>query len=134
MVDELPLDDVLTAYFETQYEGMKEPQLDAEKAQLIETEAEKKNRIRKQDMDAIQFMETEAIAKSMKDLFGTTKPSTSAMPGLGSMMTEAANSLSGFVDAAKPPAIIQPDIKMTFLNDDQELETDSDSFGLFGKP
>lgn len=43
-VEELPLVDVLTAYFEEKYEGMGEEELETERARLVETDEERRAR------------------------------------------------------------------------------------------
>ena len=153
LVEELPIEDVLTAYYETKYEDMKEPELDMEKASLLETDEEKTARLRKEDED--RAIEADIMGKKemIENLFRTEKKKNK-MPGLG-QVTEQILDLSSVVSGDKKGSTIfpkespwkmrepilpspndEPEISMKFLSDDEELPLDMDPmmFGLLKNP
>jgi len=148
LVEELPLEDVLTAYYESKYEEMKEPELDMEKASLLETEEEKASRLRQEDEEAAVQADLMSKKEMMENLFKTEKKHISKLPGLGQVteqLSEQLIDLSSVVSGDKkgstilplerpfkmrepilPSPNVEPEISMQFLSDDEELPLDMD--------
>jgi len=134
LVEDLPLEDVLMAYWEDKYEIMEDEALDEEVCAVAEDPAETTKRQRNEDMaeaDVFEMMEEETasmkrtINKASNDVLRSVKNATDK---LAQMLT---------ADKGAPtltPAeglTIPPDITMTFLSEDDELKSDQDSLGIF---
>ncbi len=152
VVETIPLEDVLTAYYESKYEEMKDIELDMEKSSLLETDEEKAMRLRKEDED--KAIESDLMSKKemINKLFKVEKKKNK-LPGLG-QMTEQILDLSSVVSGDKKDSSILaerpykmrepilpspndiPEISMRFLADDEELPLDMDpmAFGLLKTP
>lgn len=68
MVPDLPLVEVLTAYFESSYENMKEDELAEEKLKNSMTPEEWAEKLKQEEMDDLAFLETMRTKQKLEDL------------------------------------------------------------------
>jgi hypothetical protein len=68
MVPDLPLVDVLTAYFESNFEGMKEEELAEEKLKNSMTPEEWAERLKQEEIDDLAFLETLKTKQKLEDI------------------------------------------------------------------
>lgn len=125
-VKDLPIEEVLAAYFESKYEDMDIDKLKIELHDTSETEEQKRRRIKESqvndakaeqdDMDFLKKIEQEAQALAKKQGDPSLKPEQIPPPLVDSKIPEEGHA----------------DIDMKFVSED-EMETmlESDSFGLF---
>ena len=140
-VEELPLEDVLTHYYETKYEDMKDIEIDMEKASLLETNEERQDRMRKLDEEKALQLDLTSKKELMEELFRPAKKKE-GLPGLGDI-TDQINKIANIVSGDKKDSLFQerpykmrepilpspidfPEISMKFLPDDEELPLDMD--------
>lgn len=135
-VEELPIDEVMTHFFECRYEDMSDHELDEEEEDLLLTDAEKKAKKEKQKNDEV---DDDDFYELMKAQASGSSPGTKPVTADGAIVTAEplplglpANfqKLADTAEAAEKQ--IPPDIKMTFVSD-KELE-DMESWDLLGPP
>lgn len=68
IVPDLPLVEVLTAYFESSYENMKEDELAEEKLKNSMTPEEWAEKLKQEEMDDLAFLETMKTKQRLEDL------------------------------------------------------------------
>lgn len=136
LVEELPVDDVLSAYYEESYEGMNDEERKRETAELLETPEQKKIRLRQKDEERAEAFEFARIAaeeerrKEDRKRLADLKPE-GAKP-LAVQKTPEASLPKPLKDLKELP----PDIEMKFV-DDAEFEKEIEGFGTMkpsGKP
>lgn len=133
VVEDLPIDDILQAFFEVRYEEMPDEMRHQEIVKLLETEEQKAARRKAEDeadAEGAEFAaqaEKQIVAKEAKKVQVEQKKADS--------FQKAADSIPDLVPVTTerpPPDIkIHPDIKMTFV-EDNEFEDILD--GGFGPP
>jgi len=134
-VEELPLYDVLQAYFESTFEDLDHEALDIEVADLVETDEELESRQKKEDvddyysyLDVKDIAAEEAVAKALKDAEKVVKPFQKTLAALSK---EPQLAPTRKLPPKKEPA---PEaISMDFAKFDDE-ETDTLGFSLFDQP
>ena len=93
-VIELPLVDIMLHYYESQYENMEEPQLEAERVRLTETEKDREARERaeKEDSEEVAAL-IEEIAQQERDRIAKRegKVGIGAVKGPGPALSESVN-------------------------------------------
>jgi hypothetical protein len=133
VVDTLPLDDVLQAYWEVQYEEMAdeptgEEDLAAEVARLTEDDDSLRQRQRQEDAEEVEMWEFQqeelAAAKEQKSIEGL-KHTPKDTP----ILSYGPNDRESELVSSSPSPSHQPEIKMSFV-DDLDLDADSFGFGL----
>lgn len=144
-VEEMPLEEVLTHFFECRYEGMEDEDLEAEEKRLAETreerlQREEKEKLDDEDADAF-FRDVKAESKTQLAKLGTKRKLDEAMddpdldrPVLLPIMGEKLPQTFQQVVEKMEPTLksVPPEIKMEFMSD-AELG-DLDDWDILGPP
>lgn len=139
-VVELPLEDVLRAWYEEEFEGMKEEDLEQVVRERAISEERRRELDRLDDVRAARdhddVAESQAHnAKLPKRLEETILPLQGALADLLRSVRDGREAELVPVTVQKPLPGLQPDIKMTFLDEREfEEELEKDSLGLFDDP
>ena len=136
-VQNLPVEDVLRAYFEQKFEEMEDEKLE----QLVREVAISPERMREiereEDRRAVEDLEFEGDAKEESERVGVEKvvmPVRNALEGLLSQVRSQGREAVLFQDRPSAPKV-EPGIKMTFVSEEEmEKDLERDSFGLFEDP
>lgn len=130
IVEELPLEDILVAFYESTYEDMSEDEKQKEIAELLETPEDRRKRLRAQDeerAEAFEFARFTAAEEQKKeeqrrlaDLEVKQKP--------GFAVREAPQSTLPAAPKPKEGEKLQPGIEMKFVTAD-EFEAELDGPG-----
>jgi hypothetical protein len=136
-VEELPLDDVMQAYYEDKYENMSPDELDAERQELITTDEQRYERILAEEANDAEMFEMarmiaaeEAAKKTSKvtdtkpDAKGVITPVRHPVPGLLKQVRKAAEAE---LPDGPPPETLPSGIKMSFI-EDSDLEAEIAKF------
>ncbi len=134
MVDQLPLMDVLTAYWEEEFEGLEAPDLEqAVEEVLVDPEMTRKKQIEEDWVDAeayeIGVEELEAQNKALKKrkLEEIAAPRKDKAPGMGQLRSPESS--------LPTPSTKAPEIAMQFVSEeDMDMESDDVGFGLMEPP
>jgi hypothetical protein len=136
LVEELPLYDVLLAYWEEQFEALNERELEMEREAAIEDPEVLKERQRLEDEADfdVHLMAREELAAAKKNAVQSLEDAASMLRGLskdgplfGPKDKETNLIMTPVTKLTETPA----DIKLEFVDD---LDLDADSFGLLDKP
>jgi hypothetical protein len=129
IVEELPVEDVLRHYYETKYEELENEDLRVEIAEILETEEQKRARLRQEDEEKAEneifVLQAEQTAKQKaqkKSLENLVAPLT---PILGRERLPEAE-----IRHTEPPP---PDIRVEFV-DKKILDDEAEGFGIMGQP
>lgn len=110
VVEELPVEDVLEAYYEVHYEEMSETQREVERKELLMSEAERKAAVRQEDAEAA---EAEEYAKAVAE------EEAKAPKKLNRVQPVAARlSPEQVMVVPELPSELPPDIQMEFMSPD----------------
>lgn len=139
-VADLPLEDVLVAYFESEIEEQKDEAREALIAQLLEKEEDRKAREMKEEREAVENYEfLKRVQNEEKDKKSKDKLSKAA-DNLIEATKVLSNSIKNFKELKEVnlPKDIKPenlpqDVKITFT-DDLEDEINKHDWGLFENP
>jgi hypothetical protein len=118
-VAEIPLDEVLQAFYESRYEDMSDEEREAERLILIETEAGREKRMREADADKLNEFEFKKMANEIaaeqakKEKAKANEPISEHSSPFMSSLPEP--SLDPPITLDKPP----PNIKMNFLSKEE---------------
>jgi hypothetical protein len=130
VVEDLPLEDVLTAYYESTYEDLEDEQRAKEIAELLETDEERVARLRRQDeeraeaFDFARFTEEEERKKEAKKRMADLNPKENQR-FVKKEAPETSLPKPMKTTPLKDVKELPPDIEMKFVSDEafeQELE------------
>lgn len=136
-VYELPTFDVLQAFYEERYESMEDQDLEQERLELIKTDKQR-------ELEAIERAKDDVEGFQMAEEIEKENGFIDPIDGLAREAEKFKGALTRFKD--KPPSLgrentievggiktnIQPNIKMTFVDELDDL--DSDSIGMLESP
>lgn len=134
-VDSLPLEDVLTHYYESIYEAMSEEDLEQAKDELLETEVQATARIRLEHEEKTEADEYAKLVEKEENL-KKTKPLDQIKPGSDTTIApirDVGKQPFKTKEVALPISKIEPEIHMTFM-DPEDFEREIESFGLLDQP
>lgn len=129
LVDDLPLEDVLRAYFEEKYEGFDQDEIEEEIRALTESKEEKAARLRaEEDQRLTDKLFQEAVEKR-------EAARMEAKPDQAPIVEVQKPRQKGIAEVELPETKVaeQPLIKMTFLSD-AELDALSEGHGMMTQP
>lgn len=147
-VDDLPMVDVLRAYFEEKFEQMSDEDREAVRAILIETEEERMQREATEaaeDAETAKYVEeakkweeerqARIAAKKQKLLVEQEKlqPGQLVIETMGGNQARVVSPEAEMKEQAPPVAEAEPVIKMVFV-DEAEFEKALEGFGTMGQP
>ncbi len=116
MVKRLPFSDVLTAYFEDQFENLDAEEMEEERLRLIETEDQRIARIAAEEAEASAEVDFQAFAEAEAKRLETTQiPKQEAVRPIQHPHRKEAPEAPEFADAPATP--IPPDITVKFVDD-----------------
>lgn len=137
-VYDLPLEDVFQAYFEERYEDMSEEDRDTERLELLETEAQRIARLRREDEDEADadayariVAEEEKAAAEAKAKKKTEQPMLGEVPDRPTLGVGSSISRESVLPTV--PKELPPNITMQFVDPD-EFENEIEGFGAMAPP
>lgn len=140
-VYDMPIEEILQAFFEAKYDAMDEEQLKIELESVIETEEQRKERLLAEDFDKVTEYELFQMSENQnKNKGGSRKMSDVGVTkdkAINNKLHELTKTLKNVADTIKKdmetdPATLPPDIEMSFESDEsfsKMLDMDSSSFG-----
>jgi len=131
-VDELPEEDVLTAYFEDRYEDMEEAEREDALKSLLESKEDRKARQRAKDAeDAEAFEFAQRLAAEERQKQAQKKVADVQVEKKPSMLSAASQRESRLPQEGKPAAFekLEPDVSIKFM-DASEFEKELEGFGM----
>ena len=129
-VYDMPIEEVLQAFFEAKYEAMDEDQLQEELVSVIETEEQRKERLLAEDFDKMTehelFQMSEQANKNkpkrkLSDIdIAKDKTINNKLPGKLNELTKTLKDVAESIkkEMESDPAKLPPDIEMTFESDE----------------
>ena len=137
-VYDMPIEEVLQAYFEAKYDAMDPDDLQAELATTVETEDQRRERLLAEDFDKMTEYELFQMSEKANKKKPQHKLSDIAVPkdkALHGKLNELTKTLKNVAESIKKemesdPAKLPPDIEMTFESDEafaKLLDSDSNS-------
>ncbi len=129
LVESLPLQDVLLAFFEDLFESMEKADLENERLDIIETDEELRARQKAEDADEAEMhlLAVEAINEEKADLGKIKLPSEQSKfkAAIGKLSRDV-ELINSTLEEVRP----EPGIKMIFDDTFDEADLEKDSFGL----
>jgi hypothetical protein len=131
-VEELPEEDVLTAYYEATFEEMQDQERQEQLTKLLETEEERVQRQRAKDVEAAEAFEfARMLAAEAKREEAKAKIAEVKAPPKAPSMLSARDRAEGRLPESTPkPAFekLEPDVSIKFV-DAEEFEKELEGFG-----
>lgn len=139
-VEDLPVEFVLQAYWESMYEDMEDPKLEAERVELTKTEAERKAEDRawdEQQAEEVAFTQMVAQTKKIEDLkpegIKALVPTPEEKPP--TPVEQATHGVEKLNEVLNNIKELPPDVRMTFVTDeDMSALLEEDSIPVPVKP
>ncbi len=114
LVDTLPITSILQAYFEDRYEDLNEEELEAERARLTETSAQRKERIKEEEMEAASEAAFMAMAQlEAKKLEDVKLPEQTVVGNMEPKQSGKVPDLGPSINTQQLP----PDVKISFVSE-----------------
>jgi hypothetical protein len=133
MVEEIPEEDILIAYYEKTYEDMEDPERQELLKVLLETEEEKKAKARAKDIeDAEAFAFTRRLAAEEKERLAKAKLTEVKPIERKPSMLSAADRRPSQLPQERPPQAfekLEPDVAIKFV-DAADFEKELEGFGM----
>jgi hypothetical protein len=147
-VEQLPLVDILRAFFEERYENMKEEDLEQERADLLKTDEDRQKDARQKDQAEYDMYDAVLWAKRSEELARkrkTEKEKRKTMrrqglqvddptpkSGLNAGLSRQAELVS--ISDLKVLKQAPESVSISFVSSEDELDLDRDSLGLLAPP
>lgn len=142
-VEQLPIEDILQAFYEERYEEMNDDELEAERVEALKTEEEKTREARLKDLEDYEAYETMKWAKEEEEAAikkrAARKKAQQEQNGLRiqtpAVQTGLSAGLSKETELVPLSALkaAPPEISMSFVSE-EELDLDADSLGILATP
>lgn len=140
-VEELPIEDVLQAFYEDRYEDMEEEERKKEIAELLETPAERQERLRAKDEERYEAYEFSRFSEEEERKKVEAKRLADLKPEGAKAMLQHREAPETTLPRSPPPTPMKelkelpPDIEMKFVTDEEfEASLEGQSLPLAKKP
>jgi hypothetical protein len=136
-VEDIPIEDLLQAYWEERYEGMSEDQLAAEREELLTSPEARYERILAEEAEEAEMFEMGKIVaaeEAAKKRAQVSKPSDQPLTPLQHQTPQPIRELpEADLPVTKLPKEMPPGITMTFV-DDATFEAELEGYGTMAQP